>query len=49
MYERRDRTKIGLEKGKFLHNAGGGGMVKEEELEVEERMSAGMGLGVSSG
>ena len=47
MYERRDRAKIGLGKGKFLSQPGG--MVIEEELEVEERMSAGMGVDVNCG
>ena len=47
MYERRDRAKIGLRKGEFLSQPGG--MVTEEKLEVEERMSAGMGVEVSSG
>ena len=47
MYERRDRAKIGLGEGKLLSQQGG--MVMEEQLEVEERMSAGMGVEDSTG
>ena len=46
MYERRDRAKIGIGKGKVLSQPGG--MVVGEKLEVGERMSAGMGVEVSS-
>ena len=49
LYERRDRAGAGLGKGEFLSQRLGRGMVMGEELEVEELMSAGMGVKGSSG
>lgn len=45
MYERRDRVEVGLGKWEFLSHRWGGRMIGEE-LEVEERISADMGVTV---
>ena len=47
VHEGRDRVEVGSGKGEFVSHHGG--IVMEEELEVEDRISAGMGLEGRSG